>query len=124
MNQATESKKCIIIPAHNEEANIVRVISGIRAASNADIVVIDDGSRDRTAREATGAGAFVVHHPYNMGYGTALQTGYKFAVSRGYDYLVQMDGDGQHKPESIPALFERVENRECDVLVGSRFLGK
>ena len=58
-----------------------------------------------------------------MGYGASLQTGYKFAVKKNYDLLLQMDGDGQHDPETIPEFFKTVESGQCDVLVGSRFLG-
>lgn len=117
-------KKCIIIPAYNEERNIKNVIDGIRRQTDADIVVINDGSQDETARNAMEAGAYVISHPFNMGYGVALQTGYKFAVKHSYDILLQMDGDGQHLPESIPLFFEKIASDECDVLIGSRFLGK
>ncbi|MFZ5572841.1 MAG: glycosyltransferase family 2 protein [Thermodesulfobacteriota bacterium] len=117
-------KKCIIIPAFNEENNIANVIAGIREHSDADIVVINDGSHDETAQKAREAGAYVISHPFNMKYGVTLQTGYKFALKNGYDILLQMDGDGQHLPGSIPLFFEVLEKGECDVLVGSRFLGE
>jgi glycosyltransferase involved in cell wall biosynthesis len=118
------NKKCIIIPAFNEETNIVSVIEGIKKCSNADIVVIDDGSHDRTGENAKNAGALVITHPFNMGYGSALQTGYKYAVKKNYDFVVQMDGDRQHDPKFIPDLFREVEDNRCDVAIGSRFLGK
>ena len=118
------SKRCLIIPAFNEEESIVSVIEGIKKHSDADIIVVDDGSSDQTVSRATKAGALVVRHPYNMGYGTALQTGYKYAVKKKYDFLVQIDGDGQHDPKYIPALFEEVEAGRCDVAIGSRFLGE
>lgn len=117
-------KKCIIIPAFNEEANIALVVAGIKNQIDADIIVINDGSKDLTAKKAGEAGAFVISHPFNMGYGVALQTGYKYAVKNKYDFLVQIDGDGQHDPKSIPEFFKRVEAHECDILIGSRFLGK
>ncbi len=116
-------KKCIIIPAFNEEDHIATVITGIKKYKDADILVIDDGSKDHTARTAGEAGAFVIRHPFNMGYGVALQTGYKYAVQKKYDFLLQMDGDGQHDPKNIPDFFESMETNECDVLIGSRFLG-
>ncbi len=116
-------KKCIIIPAFNEGKNIATVIEGIRKHTDADIIVINDGSRDNTATQAKKAGAYVISHPFNMRYGVALQTGYKFALKNGYDLLLQMDGDGQHLPSSIPIFFDMLEKGECDVLVGSRFLG-
>jgi glycosyltransferase involved in cell wall biosynthesis len=117
------NKKCIIIPAYNEGNNISSVIRDIREYSgNADIIVIDDGSKDFTAVIAEEAGAFVIRHPFNMGYGVALQTGYKYAVEQDYDVLVQMDGDGQHKAKYIQELFKQAECKDCDVVLGSRFL--
>jgi len=116
------TKRCIIIPAFNEEKQIASVIEGIRKYSDADIVVIDDGSEDMTAKIARKVGVCVICHPFNMGYGVALQTGYKYAVKNGYEPLLQIDGDGQHDPGYIPALFAIIENRECDLVIGSRFL--
>jgi glycosyltransferase involved in cell wall biosynthesis len=84
--------------------------------------VIDDGSRDGTAAAAARAGARVVRHAFNLGYGAALQTGYKYALERGVDWIVQMDADGQHLPGEIPGLLEPVQRDECDLVVGSRFL--
>ncbi len=118
------NRKCLIIPAFNEEETIVSVIEGVKKYSDADIVVINDGSADLTGKRAKEAGALVISHPFNMGYGTALQTGYKYAVQNKYDFLVQMDGDGQHDPKYIPALFREVEAGACDVAIGSRFLGE
>ena len=118
------NKKCIIIPAYNEENRIESVIENIRRCSDEDIIVIDDGSKDSTAVKAEKAGACVIRHPFNMGYGVALQTGYKYAVKQHYDLLVQMDGDGQHGAEFIPELFRKVENNACDVVIGSRFLSQ
>jgi len=118
------NKRCLIIPAFNEGENIVSVIEGVKKHSDADIIIIDDGSADLTAERATKAGALVVSHPFNMGYGTSLQTGYKYAVKKNYDLLVQIDGDGQHDPKYIPALFGEVEAGRCDVAIGSRFLGE
>ncbi len=115
--------KCIIIPVFNEEHSIVNVISDIKKIINTDIIVIDDASEDLTAEKARKAGAFVISHPFNMGYGAALQTGYKYAVRKKYDFLLQMDGDGQHDPEYIPEFFRQIESRKCDALIGSRFLG-
>jgi glycosyltransferase involved in cell wall biosynthesis len=115
-------KICIIIPAFNEEENIISVIASIKDHSDADIVVIDDGSNDLTAQNAKEAGAIIVSHPFNMGYGVALQTGYKYAVKNDYDFLLQIDGDGQHDPKYIPELFNQVVSGKCDVVIGSRFL--
>jgi glycosyltransferase involved in cell wall biosynthesis len=115
--------RCIaIIPALNEERQIGPVVDDIKAqAPGFDVLVIDDGSTDRTAAVAREHGASVVSHPFNMGYGVALQTAYKYAVRQGYDVLVQLDGDGQHDPAYIPKLAEQVISGKCDVCVGSRF---
>jgi hypothetical protein len=89
-----------------------------------DVLIIDDGSSDDTAAEADRAGAHVVRLPFNLGYGAALQTGYKFALERGYDRVVQMDGDGQHPPEEVASLLAALEATDIDLAVGSRFLGR
>ncbi|MFC1850505.1 glycosyltransferase family 2 protein [candidate division CSSED10-310 bacterium] len=115
-------KKCIIIPAFNEAENIGAVIAGIRKNSDADLIVIDDGSTDSTVLKSRHDGVIVISHPFNMGYGVALQTGYKYAVRHGYDYLVQMDGDGQHNPHFLPELVKPIETQECDVVIGSRYM--
>jgi len=116
--------KCIIIPAYNEEKNIGAVIAGIKMHCDIDIVVIDDGSTDFTAEIARDSGAFVIRHPFNLGYGVTLQTGYKYAVLYNYNLLIQMDGDGQHKPVYIPELIKEIEKDRCDIIIGSRFLGE
>ena len=114
----------IIIPAYNEESNISPLIKEIQnKVSGADILVIDDGSMDRTARVAEKAGALVIRLPFNMGYGAALQTGFKYALLKRYRYVVQMDADGQHDPDSIKDLLAEVEKENADVVIGSRFLG-
>lgn len=113
----------VIIPAYNEEANVARVIRSVRAQlPEADVVVINDGSRDRTAAVAAGAGARVISLPYNMGYGAALQTGYKYARENGYALLAQIDADGQHDPVYIPAMLDLIRRGEADIVIGSRFL--
>lgn len=115
--------RCVIIPAYNEAENISSVIARLERETDSDIIVIDDGSTDQTAEAAGKSGAFVIRHPFNMGYGAALQTGYKYAVKKKYDFLLQMDGDGQHDPAAVKTFFQRIESGECDVIVGSRFLG-
>lgn len=113
----------VIIPAYNEEANVARVIRSVKAQlPEADVVVINDGSRDRTAAVAAGAGARVISLPYNMGYGAALQTGYKYARENGYALLAQIDADGQHDPVYIPAMLDLIRRGEADIVIGSRFL--
>jgi len=113
----------VIVPAYNEEPNVARVIDAIRAClPAADVLVIDDGSRDRTAEAARRAGARVVSLPYNMGYGAALQTGYKYARENGYQVLAQIDADGQHDPVYILDMLDLIRRGEADVVIGSRFL--
>jgi len=113
----------VLIPARDEEANIVSVIQDVRHhLPDADIVVVDDGSEDRTGERARSVGAYVLRHPYNMGYGTALQTGYKHALEKGYDYVIQMDGDGQHDARYLPSLLAKILSGSSNVVIGSRFL--
>ncbi len=113
----------VIIPAYDEETRIGSVIEAIRSTGlDLEIAVIDDGSRDATAEAVKRAGAVVIRHPFNMGYGAALQTGYKYALRRGAELVIQMDADGQHDPEQIPKLAEPILRGECDLVIGSRFL--
>jgi hypothetical protein len=113
----------VIIPAFNEEANVARVIEAIRGnLPSADVLVVDDGSRDRTAAVAREAGARVVSLPYNMGYGAALQTGYKYARENAYQILAQIDADGQHDPCYIVEMLDLIRSGQADIVIGSRFL--
>lgn len=124
MGQNGTSEVLVIIPAYNEAGRIKRVVSGIRAAvPEADVLVIDDGSSDGTAHEAGTAGALVISHPFNMGYGVTVQTGFKYARRHSYKYLVQIDGDGQHEPGNIPDLLAAIRSPGTDVAMGSRWLG-
>lgn len=114
----------IIIPAYNEAPSIARVVDGIRAVHPGDVVVIDDGSVDATAHEARRAGAAVLTHPCNLGIGAAVQTGFLYAGAGGYEYVVRLDGDGQHDPAFIPKFLALLANGDADIVVGSRFLGR
>lgn len=121
----SESKVLIIIPARNEAQNIATVIAGVRQhAPSADILVINDDSTDQTAQVAATAGATVLTLPCNLGYGGAVQTGFRYAVQRGYEIGVIMDADGQHDPAGIPLLLDVVQRGEADLALGSRFLGR
>jgi len=111
-----------LIPAFNEQGQVADVVRRIREASGFDVLVVDDGSLDATVEEARRAGAKVLRHPFNMGYGAALQTGYKYAAQGDYDVLVQIDADGQHDPAYISELAGRVLAGHVDVCIGSRFL--
>ena len=113
----------VLIPAYNEEIRIGSVIRGIKERlPEAYLFVVDDGSKDQTREQAAAAGARVVSHPFNMGYGAALQTGYKCALEKGYRELVQMDGDGQHDPSYLDDLLNVIRKGEADIAIGSRFL--
>jgi len=119
----SEKEILVLIPAYDEEKRVKNVIKGVRQyLPGAKILVVDDGSRDGTAGVSKEAGAFVIRHPFNLGVGTALQTGYKYAVHNGYQYVIQLDGDGQHPPTFLPAFVEKLKDTAADLIIGSRFL--
>jgi len=110
----------VIIPALNEEETVADVVRSVRAHLDAEVLVIDDGSRDRTARVAAAAGATVLRHPFNLGVGAALRTGFRYARANGHTVAVQVDADGQHEVTEAKRLIEVVE-AGADLAVGSRF---
>lgn len=115
----------IIIPAFNEEGSIGVVIDNIKKhVPWADIAVVNDGSSDKTAAIASSKGVILISNPYNMGIGSTMQTGYKYAHMKGYDVAVQVDADGQHPAEQIAQLIKPVLDNRADIVVGSRFLGE
>jgi glycosyltransferase involved in cell wall biosynthesis len=110
-----------VVPAYNEAATIGPVIDSLRAhAPGFDVVVIDDGSTDATCREAVARGVRVLRHPFNLGIGGAVQSGFKFALESGYDYMVQVDADGQHDPAEIPLFVEKFRATGADLIIGER----
>ena len=112
----------IVIPAFNEEANIVRVVEGLtRNCPQYDYVVVNDGSRDKTAALCRAHGYRLIDLPVNLGLAGAFQTGLRYAADNGYDCAMQLDADGQHKPEYIAAMLEELEDG-ADIVIGSRFL--
>jgi glycosyltransferase involved in cell wall biosynthesis len=113
-----------VVPAYNEAATIGSVVRSIgEHAPDCDVLVVDDGSTDDTQRIAQDAGARVLHHPFNLGIGGAVQSGFFYALEHGYDYMVQVDGDGQHDPREIERLREcMAEDYAIDMVCGSRFL--
>jgi glycosyltransferase involved in cell wall biosynthesis len=118
-------RRLAIVPAFNEEHTIERVIEEIRAFDPGfEIVVVDDGSIDRTAFVAERAGAHVLRLPFNLGIGGAVQAGYQFARDYGFDLAVQVDGDGQHDPAELPNLLVPLQENKADIIVGSRFVGE
>ncbi len=112
----------VIVPVHNERGSINALVHNLhRALPGFDVVVIDDGSTDDTARQVPD-GTPVVSLPFNLGIGGAMQTGYRYAAMHGYDIAVQCDGDGQHRPREILRLVQELASNKADLIVGSRFL--
>jgi glycosyltransferase involved in cell wall biosynthesis len=112
----------IVVPAFNEADHLVAVLAELaELAPGWPVLVVDDGSTDATPAVAREHGAEVVQHPFNLGYGAALQTGYKLARRRGVRFLVQMDADGQHQAEQISRLMAPLQDDELDLAVGNRF---
>ena len=117
------AKLLVIIPAYNEEAAILHTLEDLRRhCPEADYVVVNDCSRDHTRQLLRESGASYLDLPVNLGIGGGVQTGYRYALERGYDVAVQFDGDGQHRAEYIPRLVAPILRGEADMTVGSRFL--
>lgn len=117
------NKIAVLVPAFNEAGSIARVVKRIYEMNpGVDVIVINDGSADNTAELAEEAGAIVLSLTVNLGYGAALQTGYKYTLMNDYDCAVQIDGDGQHDPKYIRDMVAELE-QGTDVVIGSRFLG-
>lgn len=115
-------KILIIIPAYNEEENIVRVTDHLIADyPQYDYVIINDGSSDHTAQICREHGYRMIDHPVNLGLAGAVRTGMKYAMAHGYDAAIQFDGDGQHRPEYIAMMAEQIQ-AGYDIVIGSRFV--
>ena len=112
----------VVVPALNEAASIGAVIAEVQhTLPAADVLVVDDGSRDRTAEIARAAGASVVSLPFNLGVGGAMRTGFRYARRYSYDAVVQIDADGQHDPAFLPPVLAALQH--TDVVIGARFAG-
>jgi glycosyltransferase involved in cell wall biosynthesis len=116
----------VVIPAWNEEASLPTVLTEIRqtAALAADVLVVSDGSTDRTAAIAREAGVPVLDLPINLGVGGAMRAGFKYAERHGYGAVVQLDADGQHDPAEIRHLLEAMRTEDADIVIGARFAGR
>jgi glycosyltransferase involved in cell wall biosynthesis len=115
-------KRIAIVPAYDEEESVARVIDEIRGFDpDFEIVVVDDGSVDRTAAVAEQRGAHVLRLPFNLGIGGAVQTGFRYAFEQGFRLAVRVDGDGQHDASQLGLLLGPVLADEADIVVGSRF---
>lgn len=125
-----KKKLLIIIPAYNEEKNIGDLLDKLKApeiAEFADVLVMDDASKDKTRKIVLDKALEVVTHVFNLGYGSGLQVGYKYAINNGYEYIVQMDADGQHDVCNVLSIYQKLttpdENGKYpDIVLGSRFL--
>ncbi len=119
-----ERSSCLaVVPAYNEAGTVADVVQALRVKTpQLDVIVVDDGSTDETASLAGAAGARVLQLPFNLGIGGAVQAGFKYADEQGYDYMVQVDADGQHDPGEIAKLFSALDDAgEADMICGTRF---
>lgn len=122
MSAPRRSDVLVIIPVHNEAQSLGDVLAELREQTpRYDVVVVNDGSTDETAKVARAAGVPVLDMCFNLGIGGAVQAGFKYALERGYQIAVQLDGDGQHAPDQIEALVTPVRAGECEMTIGSRF---
>jgi hypothetical protein len=117
------SKLLILIPALNEEGAISGVVEEVRAVlPGVPVLVVDDCSTDATVSRAREAGARVLELPHHLGLGGCVQAGYRLAFELGYQYVIRVDGDGQHDPRDIPAMLAALEREGCEMVIGSRYL--
>ena len=116
-------KLLIVIPAYNEAENISAVVEELKkVVPQYDYVIVNDGSRDRTAAICREKGYNLLDLPANLGLTGAFQTGVRYACEKGYDAVIQIDGDGQHDPKYIPAMAEKMEKDGADLVIASRFV--
>jgi glycosyltransferase involved in cell wall biosynthesis len=117
------SKLLVLIPAYNEEGAVGGVVEEVRAVMpEVPVLVVDDHSGDSTVYRARQAGARVLALPHHLGLGGAVQAGYKLAFELGFDYVIRVDGDGQHDPRDIPAMLDTLQREGCEMVIGSRFI--
>jgi len=114
---------CALIPAFNAESTIGNIIKGCKRHLE-DVIVVDDGSRDRTSLISKAEGARVIRHEKNMGKGMALRTGFSYILSEGYDGVITIDADGQHNPSDIPFFIKRYSEDGPDIIIGNRMVEK
>lgn len=118
-------KKLVIIPAYNEEGSIVKTVTDIEEnAKDFDYIIINDCSTDDTLNICREHGFHVVSLPVNLGIGGGVQTGYMYAEKNGYDIAVQFDGDGQHNAKYLEQMAQELEEKDLDMLIGSRYIEK
>ena len=113
----------VIVPAFNEEGAVGNVVADVnRVMPDVPVLVVDDCSSDATVTVARGAGAEVLSLPHHLGLGGCVQAGYKLAFELGYQYVIRVDGDGQHDAADIPRIFETLHSSGCEMVIGSRFI--
>jgi glycosyltransferase involved in cell wall biosynthesis len=113
----------VIVPAFNEEGAIATVVRSVHEhVPGAPVLVIDDCSRDNTIAVARKAGAEILALPHHLGLGGCVQAGYKLAYELGFEYVIRVDGDGQHDARYIPVILEKLRESGCEMVIGSRFL--
>jgi glycosyltransferase involved in cell wall biosynthesis len=113
----------VIVPAFNEEGAVAEVVRSIQQfVPGVPVLVIDDGSGDGTVANARQAGAEVLLLPHHLGLGGCVQAGYKLAFELGFQYVIRVDGDGQHDARDIPRIFEKLKTSGCEMVIGSRFM--
>lgn len=118
-----EKRLLVLIPAFNEEAAVGGVVREVRTVMpEVPVLVVDDCSEDGTLDAAAAAGAKVLPMPCHLGLGGCVQAGYRLAFELGYDYVIRVDGDGQHDPRYIPEVLAALERENCEMVIGSRFL--
>jgi glycosyltransferase involved in cell wall biosynthesis len=118
-----QKRALVIVPALNEEGSVEKVVRGVNThLPQAHVLVVNDGSTDRTSEKAKASGATVLDLPFNLGIGGAMQAGYQYAYEKAYDIAIQVDADGQHDPEEIRKLLDALEVQKVDVAIGSRFI--
>lgn len=114
----------VIVPAFNEQGAIASVVHSIHQhVPGVPVLVIDDCSKDETVARARAAGAEILPLPHHLGLGGCVQAGYKLAFELGFQYVIRVDGDGQHDAADIPPVHEKLRVSGCDMVIGSRFLG-
>lgn len=120
---AMEKKVIAVIPAYNEEANIVSTVEDLRQnAPSVDYIIVNDGSKDKTRYICESNNYNIVSLPVNLGLAGAFQTGMKYAYRNNYDYAIQFDADGQHSAAYISALIKTAEEKQANIVIGSRFI--
>ena len=123
MTPDLRAKLMILVPAYNEEGAIGEVVASVKQVMpGTQVLVVDDCSKDGTALKARAAGAGVLPLPHHLGLGGCVQAGYKLAFELGYEYVIRVDGDGQHDARDIPKVFETLCESGCEMVIGSRYV--